>query len=366
MANAMPSLVGWLSLLVSTLVVACDSEDDRISELDSLRIIAVKSDQPFAAPNSRVSLEMLVNDASSKAVSKDGTRRQPKLLWFGSCVNPDGDLYYKCFPQLHESMSSISDEELNGGKDTENTANARLGFGSSYQLNVPADTIESRPKANGISSPYGVVMMFYAACGGHLRVRRNADVESDYPISCVDKDTGKELNQSEFEFGFYPIYVYERLKNTIPIVKSIDFAAEASGKDCASDDDCEKSESCGSKAVCIPRISACKKGEKCKNYKLNLSVDQKSVEPAVSAYIPEAEAPRETLWVSYYSDFGEFEKDARIIHDGASGYTKDYAGIWTPKVTEESPSTPREAHVYAVVRDNRGGVTWVTKDVRVE
>jgi hypothetical protein len=366
MANAMPNLVRWMSLLVSTLVVACGTEDDRISELDSLRIIAVKSDLPFAAPKSRVSLEMLVNDASPKAIAKDGTRRQAKLLWFGSCVNPDGDLYYKCFPQLHKSMSGVSDEELNDGQETEHTLKARLGFGSKYQLNVPADTIESRPKASGITSPYGVVMMFYTACGGQLRVRQNADVESDYPISCVDPDTGKELDPSEFEFGFYPIYVYESLKNDIPIVKSVDFAANASGKDCASDDECEKSESCGSKSICIPRIFSCKKGEKCEKYKLNLTVDHRSVEPAVSAYISEGEAPRETLWVSYYSDFGEFEKDARIIHDATSGYTKDYGGIWTPKVQDGSPSIPREAHVYAVVRDNRGGVTWVTKDVRVE
>jgi hypothetical protein len=349
-----------------TLFSSCDSENDRISELDSLRIIAVRSDKPFARPSSTVALEMLVDDASPKAITASGTKRTPQLLWLGGCVNPDGDLYYNCFSQLRAALQRVSDEELNTGVVTANTERAALGFGANYQLNVPRDVISGRPQASGVTYPYGVIVVFYAACAGELRVERVARSQTEYPIGCYDANTNKALGQGDFEFGFYPIYAYETLENQLPLVKSAAFGATASGQACTSQDDCGSHEACGSSGVCIPRVSACQKGKTCKKYKYELLVDEASAEPAASAYVSETAAPLETLWVSYYADFGSFQKDSRIIHDAASGYTNDYGGVWSASVDDNSPSTPREANLYAVVRDNRGGVTWVTQTLYVE
>ena len=366
MAKVQFGIVGAMCLVLSSLVVGCDTEDDRISELDSLRIIAVRSDKSYTTPSSTVQLEMLVNDGSSKAIRKDGTKRDVRLLWFGSCVNPDGDLYYNCFPQLREQLKHISDAELNAGEITDNTVKAKLGFGQSYQLAVPSDVISARPPAPRIAYPYGVVVLFYAACAGELRVERDADVETEYPVGCYDPDTNEALGQSDFEFGFYPIYAYESLVNQVPIISSAEFTVKATGKVCNRQEDCASDEACGTGGLCIPRVTACENSKKCSDYTFKVVVDDSSIESAASAYISEATAPPETLWISYYADLGEFEKDARIIYDSASGFTGDYKGVWSPKVDKDAPSTPREAHLYAVVRDNRGGVTWVTQDVYVE
>jgi hypothetical protein len=365
MAKAMTRIVRAFCLLSLLLHVGCSSDDERASELDSLRIIAVRADHPYAAPASSVALEMLVDDASPKASADDNKSRSVHLLWLSGCVNPDGDLYYNCFPELRKSLSQVSDAELNAGKETESTESANVGFGSQYQLKVPDDVITSRSSSSDVTYPYGVIVMFYAACAGELRVERDSQTDTGYPVGCYDAETNKPLGQADFEFGFYPIYIYDELQNQLPIVESTSFSESASGDACDNHDDCTSAEACSENGYCIPRIAACKSDD-CKTYDWNVVMDEQSVERALSAQVSETDAPLETLWISYYTDYGTFDEDSRIIHDAGSGFTKDYHGVWKAKQTKDSPPIPREAHLYAVIRDSRGGVTWVTQNVFVE
>lgn len=356
-----------LALLVPSMFLSgCDGEDDRISELDSLRVVAVRSSQSYARPGSTVELEMLLRDASPKAVNQQGVARDVTLLWMGSCINPAGDLYYNCLPALHESFQGITDEEFAAGSFSEATELARLGFGQRYELALPSDIITSRPPSDQLVYPYGVAFVFYAACAGELRILRDADPENDYPVSCFDPVTGEVLGQSDFEFGYYPLYAYDELNNSNPEITAVVFGAESSDKACDSAADCPTGEACGSSKRCIMRVTACSTGEDCSKFEFRPVVESTSVEAAASAHIHEASAPRETIWVSYYSDYGTFEKESRIIHESTSGMRDDYAGFWKPKRNGDSPSLPYEAHLYAVVRDSRGGVTWTTREVYIE
>jgi len=345
---------------------ACGDETDRISELNSVRIVAVRADLPYAKPGATVTAQMLVVDGAPNAISSDGTPRKIGTLWMTGCSNPLGDLYYNCFPQLHEHLKSVSDEELQAATDTKNTKLSGLGFQPTLKFEMPIDTISSRPQSSGISYPYGVTYLFYAACAGELRVNRGADTAKDYPVSCYKPDTEQALGPQDFEFGYYPVYAYEQLANEIPIVESLKFDAAGSNAACSSDSDCASTEACSSQSQCILRVQSCKNNQNCKGYGLAFTVDPKSVEKAVSARVSLERAPDETLWASYYSDFGQFEKDSRIIYDSTSGFTDSYNGLWSPKLKDGQRGAPREAQIYIVIRDSRGGVTWMRQDVYVE
>jgi hypothetical protein len=156
-------------------------------------------------------------------------------------------------------------------------------------------------------------------------------------VTCVRPGTNEVLGQADFEFGYYPVYVYEELKNQVPAIGPLTFDAPSSVDACsaASSDDCPA-------------------------YTLAPTISGSSAEPAVSSHIAAATAPLETIWVSYYATGGVFDKDSRIAHDGISGWSSDWAGVWRPQL-----AGGRDVRLFAVVRDNRGGVAWLEQDVTV-
>jgi hypothetical protein len=344
----MRSLFRFLACL--PLLAACSEPNDRPSEIDSLRVLAVQSDEPYAAPSSSPQLEMLLVDGSPAAP------RTVQTLWLGTCLNPSGDLYYNCYPVLGATLDGIGDRALATQQVPAGTPDGTIGFGTRFSARIPADAISSRPTAPGVIYPYGVVFVFFAACAGELR--RGTDL----PVACVRPGTNEQLGQDDFEFGYYPIYVYDTLVNHAPIASSLTFDLPGDPTPCANASACATGQTCGSKGVCIAVVPTCSAADAddCPGYWFGPVVDPSSVELALSSHIDESRAPLETIWVSYYATGGRFDKDSRIAHDGVSGFVDDYRGVWRAKDVSN-----REVALFAVVRDNRGGVTWLSRDVAV-
>jgi hypothetical protein len=61
----------------------------------------------------------------------------------------------------------------------------------------------------------------------------------------------------------------------------------------------------------------------------------------------------ERLWVNYHADRGNTRSDIRLLRDGNADWNGDYATNYY------APKAPGPVHVWAVVRDNRGGEDWV-------
>jgi hypothetical protein len=345
--------------LASTLLAAaCNEAADRPSRIDTLRVLAVRADRPFAKPASSPDLEMLLYDGSPEAVAPDGTRRRVRVLWMGTCVNPAGDLYYNCYPVLREALASLTDADLASETLPASMAPGAFGFGTRFTASIPADAIASRPASQGAAYPYGLAFVFFAACAGDLR---HATPDMDIPVGCFRPGSNERLGQDDFEFGYYPIYAYDNLVNHVPVVSSMSFGAPSSGAPCVDSTACGPGQTCGTAGSCVPVVAACtaEKPEGCPSYALSPVVDPTSVERAVSSHVPESRAPLETIWVSYFSTGGLFDKDSRIAHDAVAGWSDGYAGVWRPD------RAPGEVRLFAVVRDNRGGVTWSTQDVAV-
>lgn len=341
--------------------IGCGSSSDHISEVHTLRVLAVRSESPFAKPGTTTPLSMLAFDGSRRAKRADGTPRATSTLWIGGCTNPAGDSFTACQPYLHQVIAQIGDDNLAQGTVPANAPPGIIGWGQTFEAHVATDTITSRPVAEGVVYPYGLQMVFFAYCGGALR--RVSQDPSQFPLGCFDAETGEELGRDDFEFGFYPIFAYESLENQNPILQSFVLAGVESGPGCADSTPCPAAYHCGSEHLCLPVIQRCSAGDadKCDKHRLTVDVPQASVERAVVAHVTEADAAPETIWVSYYASGGSFDNAAQMINEPNTGWNDDPAGYWRANTDPN-----REVRLWAIVRDNRNGVAWSWRDVWVK
>lgn len=360
MNRRIPALSALVALSSALLLAGCGEPLSPPSEVNTLRVLGVRADTPFSPPGSRPDLDMLVYDGAPGAVLPDGSRRQVQVVWIEGCVNPPGDVYYACYPVLNIVASYLTDAAL-----AAQTAPPGLpvGFGTSYQATLPDDIISSRRLGAGVVHPYGTSFVFFAACGGELRKRGDADPMKDFPLGCYRPGSDELLGATDFLYGYFPLYSFETLKNNNPSVAGVAFdGKQFQGGSCTADQDCAPGEACGLDATCIPVVASCsaKKADDCPEHVLRPLVDSSSVEAAVTASVPDDKAPSENLWVTYYSDAGSWVADGFVINDPSQGYRNDFDGKWRAHRVG-----PGQVRLWAVVRDNREGVSWVWQDVQV-
>lgn len=348
-----------LLMLMSTF--GCGEPKDRPSNVHTMRVLAVRSETPFSAPGAAAQLSMLAFDGSDHPERSATAQLLDNTLWIGGCNNPLGDQYGGCLPYLGEVVRSLSDDNLAKATVPPELPEGTLGWGKDFTARVPPDAISSRQVAPGVVHPYGVQMIFFAKCAGVLR--RVTDAKQGFPLACYDSESGVQLGRDDFEYGFYPLFVYESLNNRNPEMTEFDFDGKNSGPSCSSSEPCASGYRCGSEGVCIPVVERCTKSDDddCPSHRLHVKVPRSSVERALLAHVSDADAQTETVWVSYYSSAGSFEQDASIVNDPQSGYSERQDGQWRAKVEPN-----REVRIWAVVRDNRNGVTWASQDVWVE
>jgi hypothetical protein len=90
----------WLPL-VALLSISCAEPPsfDPPSHLDSVRVLAIRADAPYARPGERVGVEVLAVDGRSSAPEPMQVHFLPR-----PCFNPTNDAYYGCFLQNHTQI----------------------------------------------------------------------------------------------------------------------------------------------------------------------------------------------------------------------------------------------------------------------
>lgn len=351
-----------LSLLLAPAALAllgCDEDLDVFSEVKTLRVLGVSTESSYAAPGDRPHLEMLLHDGAPGAVQSDGTRRPVQVVWIEGCINVPGDLYYLCYPVLHEVASYVSDEDLRNEQVPDGVP---MGFGLEYDATIPTDIIESRQQDPDVVNPYGLAYVFFAACGGELRKLPDADPMEEFPLGCFRPGTNERLGAQDFLHGYFPLYAFESLRNNNPVIQSVAFGPGASGTPCTDSAQCLEGEVCSQAGFCIGTVARCTEDdeEDCPGIYFKPTVEKASVDRAVMAMVSLEEAPLENTWVMYHSNAGSWKAGSQMIHDPDIGFRSEYEGYWrAPK------SGNREVRLWAVVRDNRGGVSWVWRDIWV-
>lgn len=352
------SLLGALALGVfaaPALASGCAAGFAPISEIDGLRVISVQADTPYIDPapgsasipaNTTVKFTMKAVDSRADAVP-------PQIVWIGGCFDPPGDAYYGCYSQLASIFQDFSDPD-------KLLASGYVGFGAGYSLPIPEDLITRRPQPEAGAPWYGVAYVFFMACAGELQPvpAEGTSEAGSFPIGCFDK-AGNRLGAESFIPGYTQVYAFaDGRSNHNPTIESVTLDGEplTGGPDTAPEvEACPVSE----EDRLGPKGCGKEDPEKaCKTYNISVTVPDDVGEDDPSGTLPDGTRLRETVWVDYFAEAGNFTGDAQLVSDAVYGIRDDFSVQFIPPASE---GEPRAIRVWAVLHDSRGGQEYAER-----
>lgn len=340
--------LGTLPLTASLVTQACSTPFDPPSVVNTLRIVSVEVDKPYALPGETVNFDMTLADGRSAEDLSDFTN----ILWIGGCTNPPGGAYYGCYESLGPLFASIAD----GGPPPEGLIGGGPGV-TTFNLEIPEDILDEVPEPN-YGPKIGTAFVFFIACGGEFGVvEQDGDTSASFfPIACFD-DEGRQLGPEAFIPGYTQVFVFEDERpNSNPRVDGLLVDDELLAEDAViSASTCDIAIEDRQRTGC----SAPDEFTECTSLTIDVQVPDEAAETDPEATDIDGNALGEVLWVSYFASGGQFENDVKLVADAADGIVGDRETRWVP------PEEPGIYSIWAVVRDNRGGSKTVTHVVQV-
>jgi hypothetical protein len=192
-----------LGLLATALsLTACGEEFDPGSEVDSMRVLAVSVDNPFASPGETVRLEALSYDPGARAIS---------WAW-AVCAEPASSSVESCLANVLETSITTGTPPLIGMGEGQN----------GVELTIAPDAIDRLPPQ---ARPQGLVGVLSVACPGSLQLAPNG-ASPLLPFRCTDLETGRELGLDEAIVGIKRVFLRQTERNQNPAIASILFDGE--------------------------------------------------------------------------------------------------------------------------------------------
>lgn len=310
----MKTSLSYVALLLPWLTLGCDKPLEPGSKVDSFRVLAEQVDQPYARPGETVKFSSLSFDPQERAVT---------WAW-ASCANPADSSVFGCLTKIAESPDPTS-------------AVFAMGEGEdSPELTIPTDVISSLPEGARRFASVGVVSV---ACPGDLSVVDSADGPGGLPFRCREFDTGRDMALDEFIIGIKRVAVRDTERNQNPIIDGVTFDGadwpEDEVKDvgfCDTDDFL---------------YDSCPDAEK---HQLAVQVSPDSFESGLDSSGGDFE---EQVVIQHYANEGIFENEIRIGREPKNGWVARKA------------ASGQTLSLWFVARDDRGGVSWTTRQVRV-
>jgi hypothetical protein len=353
-------VLGLAALAATTLgFLACGGGFDPQSQVDSVRMFATRANTPYAKPGAPVTLEALYTDARKEKPRAAVNYWIPLI-----CMNPAQDAYYACFiPSLDGGASGarfvpagpLADAGAfagdGGGADggvaaglanipTDVDLGPFLPQGATFSFTMPTDAVQPRQG----SAPYGLAVVFNILCAGRVTFASrdpNAGPQQ-VPVRCTDEN-GVQLSPKDYVLGISRVYAYADRTNTNPIIQQV--TLEGLDVDPLA-------------GITVPRCTAQKRAD-CQDHKIDIRVSDGSWEQNPDQNGND-QGLREQIWVDYYSDIGDFSDDARLLFDATKGRSVPSEDKY------HAPNQPGDGTIWAVVHDNRGGVTWIVLPLHVQ
>jgi hypothetical protein len=305
------------ALLAAAIAVpGCSDDLAPANQLSGVRILATSVDIPYARPGETVTLETLAVDARADKPAPMRISYVPAV-----CFNPAADDPTNCYAALIAAFPARSNLD------------AELVAGERFTVRLPDDIIATAAPAKS-GPPRGIGFAFVMACAGHVeRLESDAQYPTRPPFGCFD-GADNQLGKDDFVFGFVRLYAFTDLRNDNPAIDALSYQGEVVGSTGFSIAHCAETDF-----------------DECPKTYLDTRALDSAQEPDPAA-TTSARTYREQIWVSYYVTGGKMEADLTVLYDSVNGkLTDSKAGI-----TAASPVG--DYTLYAVLRDNRGGVSW--------
>jgi hypothetical protein len=335
-------------------VVACGTGFDPASEVTTLRVLGVQKSSPYPQPGEAVDLSVLWHDGATDPA----TPRDVQVLWLPPCFNPPGDQFEGCATQFLERF--VEDPELLN----------QLREGNTNRIDIPLDIVQ--PNSAPGNPRYGLTIASFTVCTGTVSFEEPEEGGA-LPLICRNA-AGERLGPDSFVVVQSKMFTYADLRddgqpfqNANPILMpGFSVAGETLesclGEECLTppmlteaDIDCE-----ATPERCIP--SCDDDGDPdCPEIEIRPLVDQSSAEPDDVSRAFYGRNVTEQMWINYYVDRGSVRGDGvRLLNDATTGWNEDYG-------TElYAPKDPGLVTLWAVVHDNRGGMSWTRTQIKVE
>jgi hypothetical protein len=293
------------------LLVGCTEALEPGTKVDSLRVLAQAVDLPYAHPGETVTLTALSVDPAGRPIT---------WAW-ASCLNPNDTSLGSCLERIAESG------------DPEGAVFA-LGEGRvQVELVVPADALDDVPAPARGFAGMGVVS---AACPGELSIEEGS---AGLPFRCVEPETGRELGLTELIVGIKRVTLREEERNQNPVLASVTFdGAEWPEDEVKEVGWCDQDDFV---------YDTCPDSEK---HELAAFLTPESFESGTDELGRRFE---ERLVLQFYATEGIFENEVKTGDAPRNGW-----------VARKSASG-QTLRLWFVARDDRGGVTWTERQVRV-
>jgi len=345
--------------------VSCVPGFDPPSKVNSLRILAVTADKPYAQPGEDVTLRMTLYDGAGDPSDPAAGPRDVQILWLGGCVDPEADQYFLCFGQLAQLLAPLA----NGTPPSDDLVKLDLASAASsgtpnaheFTFHVPEDVI-SRRRAPPAGLHYGIVYVFFAACAGQLAPAASTAPGGgevpDFPLQCLDA-SGHKLGSDSFVIGYTQVYSFaDGRVNQIPPINGLLMDDEPMSEDLAAAPEVQACQVTAEER----RQASCQSNrpvDDCVQYVFEAQIgDVAEVDP--EGQEPDGTLLREVVWVSYFAEAGDLSTALSLVSDAKEGYQPEHHTTWVP------PAEPGTYAIWAVARDQRGGSSVVRRFVVVK
>jgi hypothetical protein len=345
------------------LTLGCGAQFDAPSEVLGLRVLGVQKSEPYSQPDRDVELSLLYHDGASPDDTTDDTfdespPRRIAIAWLTGCWNPPGDSYAGCFAQFAA-----------GGLE-----GVALERGNRVTVRTKPAPIQPRPAPN---PDYDLGYVFFAVCAGAITLDTSG--AEGLPLRCRDSSK-RDLGAKDFVVGYSSIYVFADGRNGTsygnqnpevtgfllqgePLAEGASCVGDACLADCSNPMGCVQTdvveaENCGEQGMppCLPRLPRCKEdGDpiECPGYDIRPFYDvSKPAELDQVSNDTYGRSNTEQMWINYYTTRGAVKSSARLLNDATKQYNVEFGTEFY------APSTPGPVRVWAVVHDNRGGMSW--------
>jgi hypothetical protein len=290
---------------------ACSEALEPGTKVDSLRVLAQAVDRPYAHPGETVKLSALAIDPSERPIT---------WAW-ASCLNPNDTTLSSCLERIAESG------------EPESAVFARGERVDAPELVIPEDSLASVPLSVRGFAGIGVIS---AACPGDLSLEPGP---GGLPFRCQEPGTGRTLELDEFVVGIKRVTLRERDRNENPVIERVTF----DGEEWPEDE--------------VKEVGWCDQDD----FVYDTCPDEEKHELAARLTAASFEAGddelgrsfEERLVVQYYATEGIFDNEVRAGTAPQNGW-----------VARRSASG-QTLRLWFVARDDRGGVTWTERRVRV-
>jgi hypothetical protein len=337
--------------------ISCGAQFAPASQVDALRILAVRADPSYARAGQTVRFRMTAVDALQDEP------RQVQVVWLAGCTNPPGDQYFACYEQLGDIFG-----KLGAGAVTSDLVSLQeIAPGDSgvpdavtFEWTLPEDIVSARPVPE-VGPHYGIGYLFFAACAGRLAP---AELNSEgsvppFPLVCLDAQ-GEPLGADSFVPGYTQIYAFaDERQNAEPSVEGLtldDVPLTEGESDIVEVTPCavpladrfESQDGCQAEPL----------DERCTAHPLKALIGDVAEEEPDTA-LGEGAAVRETVWVEYFVDGGSTSRSLKLVSDAKTGYLGQHQTEWF------APPELGIVRLWAVSRDQRGGSSITRRVVRV-